>query len=137
MAQFAIPLMAVGAGLQAFGTFSKGRNDAKALQAQAAEAARQGYADEQTQRRQARQMLGEQAAAFAQSGSGVGGTAQLLMKQSSVLAELDALNIRDKGVRERAGLLAQAKAVKRDSTLMAGAQLLSGATRIASARGIG
>lgn len=89
--------------------------------------------DEETQRREASAFLGKQQAAFAEAGLGSEGSAGLLMKQSSVLAELDALNIRYGGRMRGTGLLSQAantraagKASARSGGLLAGAQLLSG-----------
>lgn len=89
----------------------------------------QGYADEEAQRRQARQIMGEQAAAIAQSGGGVG--LEDLVRQSATNAELDALNIRY-GARVKAtGLFSRAAAAKAQSKsiapfLMAGGELLRG-----------
>lgn len=64
---------------------------------------RQYSAREEALRRQARQALGAQRAAIAESGTGFGGSNQALIGQSTANAELDALNIRYQGALERAG----------------------------------
>lgn len=110
--------------LQAFGSFAGGQNDARALRRQAAVAREQALRDEEAQRREARQVLGMQAAAMAQAGGGID---EGLLRQSAVLAELDALNIRYRGAMESQGLLSQAKAAKREGIWQAGTTLLSGA----------
>lgn len=48
-------------------------------------------------RRDARQQLGAQAAAIAESGTGYGGSNRLIGEQDAVMAELDALNTRYEG----------------------------------------
>ena len=67
----------------------------------------EGTAQELAMRRQANQVIGEQAAATAQSGIGYGGTAADLMKQSLVNRELDALTIRYKASTQAAMLRSQ------------------------------
>lgn len=52
---------------------------------------------EDQQRRRARQIIGAQAAAGAQSGVGPGGSQALALEDSATQAELDALNIRYEG----------------------------------------
>lgn len=107
--------------------------NAAALGQQARTAQEQGYADEQTQRRQARQVIGDQAAAISQAGGGTGGTAAKVADQSAINAELDALNIRYGGNIKASGLMAQAQAEKLQgraarvqSGFLAGANLLKG-----------
>jgi hypothetical protein len=100
-------------------------NDAKEAQMQAA-------AEEEQLRREQRAFLGKQRAAFAEAGIGPGGTAGLIMDQSDVLAELDALNIRYGGQMRSKGLIAQASAEsrsKKGTALLAGSQVLYGASR--------
>jgi hypothetical protein len=109
--------------LQAYGTYSGGKADATALRLQAYTAQRQAKVDEDAQRRVARQVLGEQAAAFAQAGGGVD---ENIMRQSAINAELDALNIRYGGAMKASGLLSDARATRKQSAMLAGAQLLSG-----------
>jgi len=57
-------------------------------------AIQQGGQQEEAQRREARQSLGQQRAALAESGIGFDGTGGDLYQQSATDAELDALNIR-------------------------------------------
>ena len=128
-------VMGASAILQAIGTYRSGSDNSRALKNQAATASAQALADEASQRRQANQFLGSQAAAMAQAG-GIGGTNDLIASQSEIAAELDALNIRYSGMQRRAGLLAEAKAVKREATFMAGAQLLGAGSRYQSNRKI-
>lgn len=68
------------------------------VQRQNADAALQQSASEQArQNRRARQVLGEQRAATAQSGTGFGGSNADLLDQSATLAELDMLNVAYEG----------------------------------------
>jgi hypothetical protein len=131
----ALPFLisASGALVQGQDAQAAGNANAAALGQQANTAAAQGYADEQTQRRQARQLTGTQAAAVAQAGAGMGGTTAKVIEQSGINAELDALNIRYGGLQKASGLLAQAQAEKaqgkaaaRQSYFLAGANLLKG-----------
>lgn len=117
--------LAIGA-VGAFGAMQKGRKQAKMSRAQAKIAQAQAYEDEQAQRREAKMLLGAQAAAMAQSGTGVEGTNEQVLRQSAALAELDALNIRYRGLSEAHGLLKQARAQKRAGDLSAGLSLLKG-----------
>lgn len=64
---------------------------------------------EEAARRHARQILGKQRAAIAESGAGFGGTYAGVIDQSAANAELDALNARYQGDIESRGLLAQAE----------------------------
>lgn len=118
--------------LGAFSSLAAGNAEsanADALRQQARSASNQALRDEEAQRREARQVLGEQAAAMAQAGGGYGGTNEKLLTQSATLAELDALNIRYGGFMRRSGLLAEAVGAKASSggfNLQAGGQLLQG-----------
>lgn len=68
------------------------------IQRQNADVALQQSASEQgRQNRRARQILGEQRAGVAQSGTGFGGSNADLLDQSATLAELDMLNIAYEG----------------------------------------
>lgn len=118
--------LAIGV-VSAFGSMQKGRKQAKLSRAQARAAQEQAYGDEQAQRREAKMLLGAQAAAMAQSGTGVEGTNEQVLRQSAALAELDALNIRYRGLSESYGLRKQASAQKRAGDLSAGLGLLKGA----------
>lgn len=66
----------------------------KVAQSNAELAIQQGGQQEEAQRREARQALGQQRAALAESGIGLDGTGGDLYQQSAADAELDALNIR-------------------------------------------
>lgn len=66
-------------------------------------------AREEQQRRVARFASGERQAAIAQSGTGLGGSNADVDRQSEILAELDALNIRYEGQNQSTGLLNQSK----------------------------
>lgn len=112
------------AAVQAIGTLSQSRAQADTARAQAqaldynAAVARQNaqiateqtVQREQTQRRQARAVMGRQAAALAQSGVGLSGSALDVADQSGLFAELDALNIRYEGALQSRGYLAQSSA---------------------------
>lgn len=73
---------------------------------QRAETVQQVYGQrEEQQRRESRFDAGRRRALIAQSGSGFGGSNELLDSQSETMAELDALNIRYEGELEAKGLL--------------------------------
>lgn len=63
---------------------------------------------EEAQRRAARIFQGQQRAAIAESGAGLGGSNADIERQSEIFQELDALNIRYEGTLQRKGLLDQA-----------------------------
>jgi hypothetical protein len=71
----------------------------------AALVAQQTSAREEQQRRESRQLLGTQRAAIGQSGVGYGGSSADIIRQSTVSAELDSLNVRYAGDLERMGIL--------------------------------
>lgn len=84
--------------------------NARVMEQNAATERQQANAREEMQRRQARQVLGEQAAGLAQAGIGLGsGSALDVMQQSATNAELDALSIRYEGDLRARGLLASAE----------------------------
>ena len=97
-------LMIAGAAVQAIGAIQQG-NAAKAaadynasmLERNAEIERSQANQREEAKRREARGLLGKQAAAFAQSGGGLDGSAADVMKQSATYAELDALTLRYEG----------------------------------------
>lgn len=121
---WAIP--AAAGGLQAYGTLSGASDDASAMQEQARVARAQALQDEYAQRRAGRQNFGRLAAAMAQNGGGVD---EGLLRQSSLNSELDALATRYAGAMKGYTLESEASSLKRRSKLMAGAQLLSGASQ--------
>jgi len=86
--------MAVGAVVQGAQAQQAARYNAWAMTAQANATNAEGAQREAQQRRDAREFLGRQSAAIGESGAGYGGSSQLSLEQSSVNAELDALNIR-------------------------------------------
>lgn len=160
----AVPFIIAGAS--AYGAIQQGNQNRAALQQQADQAQRdrdaqinqarvarqQAGADEEAQRREARQLLATQRAAIGQAGIGTGGTPGLLMEDSEMQAELDALNIRYGGEQQAANLLNQANEsgisskilrgnasqAARSGYLKAGAGLLSsGASMYAKSRGSG
>lgn len=80
------------------------------IQRQNADASLQQSASEQArQNRRARQVMGEQRAATAQSGTGFGGSNADLLDQSATLAELDMLNIAYEGQMRARGSEIQAQ----------------------------
>jgi hypothetical protein len=119
---WAIP--AAAGTLGAAGTLRGARSDANLLTGQAETSVRQANRDEEAQRREGRQHLGRMAAAMAQAGGGVDEKA---LEQSSTAMELDALNIRYAGQMRAQGLLAEARSIRKQSKLLAGANLLQGA----------
>ena len=82
--------------------------NADALKQQASVVNQQAAMAEDAQRKQARQLMGEQRAAIAESGTGLLASGnQRLVVQSAKAAEQDALNIRYGGLLEAHGLLAK------------------------------
>jgi hypothetical protein len=98
--------------IEGVGGYKQGKSQSKLMRQQARVAEQQGLADEEAMRRQAREILGAQAAAMAQSGTGPGGSNELIARQSAALAELDALNIRYRGQMQAKALRKGAKSAK-------------------------
>lgn len=119
--------------LGAFGAYRQGKTESRLLRQQAKLATQQAYADEEAHRREARAFMGAQAAAMAQAGTGIEGSNELLVQQSAALAELDALNIRYRGLIRAADLGYRAKEAKKGGTLSAGLSLLKGAASMYAA----
>lgn len=120
---FVAPLMPwIAGGLGFAGALVSGAEQAAQMQQQAqiddyrATVARQAAtakgqqtsAAEEALRRQQRQDLGRMRAAIAESGTGFGGSNADVLRQSTTLAELDALNIQWEGNVERLNLLNEA-----------------------------
>ena len=130
----------IGTAMSALGAISQGNAEASAAkyhakmsEMNAANARAQASVNEDAQRRQARRFLGTQRASFAQAGIGLSGSAEDVMAQSAVDAELDALNIRYQGELEAAGMTNEAnlqrmraKNARSGGFMTAGAKLLSG-----------
>jgi len=95
----------VGAGL--FGADMHSKN-AAALRREARTAASQGYRDEEAQRRESRQFMGLAGAALAENG-GTGVQGDAILRQSEMLANLDALNVRYGGLQRARGIRQQAR----------------------------
>lgn len=117
--------------MQGIDNYRTGVRNYAALTQASQESSFQAYEDEAAQRREATLFQGRQAAALGQAGIGSGGTAGTALRQSAVLAELDALNIRYAGQQKSKNLraqgdeeLRQGKAGKKAANQLAGAQLL-------------
>ena len=108
---------------------------------QAASELQQSGAREEQQRRGARQVLGQQRAALAQAGIGMGGSSLDIEEQSADRAELDALTMRYEGDLRAKGLLAAAEgaeyegraAISAGKNAMTGAYLSAGASLLSAA----
>lgn len=108
---------------------------------QAASELQQSNAREEQQRRGTRQVLGQQRAALAQAGIGLGGSALDIEEQSADRAELDALTMRYEGDLRAKGLLAAAEgaeyegraAISAGKNAMTGAYLSAGASLLSAA----
>ena len=137
----------IGAGMQAIGQHQQGQADEQQAKQQAMlarsegdAAERQSLSAEELQRKNAREFLGRQAAAFAEGGSGSGAQ---VMNQSAINAELDALNVRYRGQLSKFGYKYNARSLEEEGSaksksanLSAGASLLRGASNYyASANG--
>jgi hypothetical protein len=158
VALFSSPIFQIAStAFQVIGAISDANSKSDAYESQAAwnqynatidrqnaDTARQQSASEQArQNRRARQVMGEQRAATAQSGTGFGGSNADLLDQSATLAELDMLNIAYEGQMRARGQEIQAqgedysagvnkgnaKRAKRAGIFNAGRSLLTGASR--------
>lgn len=118
MAWVAMVVAAVGALVQGRQQANEARAAAKVekyhagiADQNAAIAGQQASAEQERVRREGRQVLGAQRAAMAQSGTGMGpGTSNFdIQRQSTTMAELDALNVQYAGDLERRGLMQQAQ----------------------------
>jgi hypothetical protein len=115
--------------MDAIATLYTSGKQAKALKLQGKDALRQGFSDEAASRRQTRKQMGEIAASMAQAGGGYGGTNAFVLEDSSLNAEMDALNYRYRGTQQGRALRSQAKATKTGGYLLAGAQLMNSASK--------
>lgn len=111
------------AAIAAVGALVQGRQEANELRAQgevegyhatvaaqnAAAAGQQSSAEQERVRRESRQVLGEQRAAIGESGTSFTGSNVDIMRQSTTMAELDALNIQYQGEMERRGLMSESE----------------------------
>lgn len=123
---FAAVLPWIAGALAGVGAFAQGSAEAAGHKAQAqaydrdatiaaqnaAIAGQQSSAEQERVRREARQVLGAQRAAMAESGTAFNGSNVDIARQSTANAELDALNVQYGGEIERTGLLNQAEASK-------------------------
>lgn len=128
---FAIPLLAsagaamggtmgvLSTAMSVIGTLASAKSEADAAKynakvatQQAGQVASAANQQEEAQRRKARIFQGEQRAAISESGTGLGGSNLDIERQSEVMQELDALNIRYEGNVQRTGLLNQAALYK-------------------------
>jgi hypothetical protein len=114
----------------AYGSYQQGDATEDAFEDSAGEAFSQGYGDEQLQRRRARQFFGIQAASIAQAGLGYDGTIGRVIEQSETNAELDALNLRYRGLQRGRGLIEEGFAAKQAGKFGAGGNALSGASTL-------
>lgn len=117
----AAPVLLAASAASALGAIGQANSQAAMLQSQSAAAQYNARVAEQqakqavdvsvvqqlAQRRQARQVLGVQRAAIAQSGVGSGGSNRDVLERSETLAELDALNLAYEGTVKSRGYLAQ------------------------------
>lgn len=128
-----LPYMkAAGTLMQGASANRAGEANAQILKDQSREARDMATRDEEQMRRKARMQYGRQLAATGEAGGDYEGSSGLLLDQSILFSELDALTARYEGDKRARGLLAQSDAVKRQGReragaagLLAGAQLLS------------
>lgn len=134
-------LMMAGTAMQVIGQLQQGKaaaavgdRNAAMLEQNAAIERQQAGAREVAKRREAAQILGQQRAALAQSGGGMGGSAADIMEQSTINSELDALTLRYEGEMRARGLQQEASMeryagaqAKSQSRMAAVGSILSGA----------
>lgn len=134
MAWFAVALPWITGALGAAGAWQQGQQAkvaSRMMMDQARSEAGATARDEEQVRRESRMQLGRQIAAVGEAGGGYEGSAGLLLDQSAILAELDALNVRNGGAMRRGGLMLEAAGLRQSSRsagLLAGARLLTGAS---------
>ena len=114
-------LMAVGAGMQMYGSFAGGQASKEAYQDQAQSAEQnaamallKAKADAELQVIQSRKVLGEQTADFAAAGV-TGGSALAVMADSKINAEMDRLSILFDGDIRNANFRSQAKSLRKQA----------------------
>lgn len=98
-------------------------------------AVNQATAQEALVRRNSREMLGRQAAAFGAAGVGYGGSSEGALDQSAVNQELDALNTRYHGAMTGYGYGVQAQIEQSQAKQDTAAALLSGASALTKTGG--
>ncbi|MDU5473785.1 hypothetical protein [Pantoea sp.] len=143
MAAAALPWIAGGAaGLGALSNLSSASNaskqsklNAKLLDQQAANVALQTGSQVSQIRSQGAQIAGQQAAAFADNGTGTGGSNALIQRSSAIDTELDAANANYNGMAQAADIGNQANAMRATARAQRPGllSLLGGATSTASA----
>jgi hypothetical protein len=138
----AVAIPWIVAGVAALGSAAKAKAAGQAGAFNATQRQMEGQAalDQATQqeaqtRSADREILGKQAAAIGAAGIGYGGSSKGVMQQSAVNAELDALNVRYRGLFTNAGYKTEANLArwegdtnKKAYYLQAGGQILSGAS---------
>lgn len=120
MAAAALPWVAGGAaGLSALSNISSARNaskqsalNAQLLDQQANDVALQTGSQVSQIRRQGNQVLAQQAAGFADNGTGTGGSNALLQRSSAIDTEMDVANANYNGQMQQADLNNQAAAMR-------------------------
>ena len=130
---FAPYLAAAGTAIQGIQKAQASQYNAAVMTQEQRNTVDQAAAQEGQVRRNSREMLGRQMAAFGSANVGYGGSSEVALDQSAVNQELDALNTRYKGAITGWGYGAQAQldrsmAKQQNLTtgLMAGAALLKG-----------
>lgn len=122
-------LAAAGAAYEGIQKSQAAAYNAKVMGQEQANTVNQATAQEGLVRRNSREMLGRQAAAFGAAGVGYGGSSETALDQSAVNQELDALNTRYKGAITGWGYGAQSQidqAQSKSYGLLAGAAMLKG-----------
>jgi hypothetical protein len=122
-------LAAAGAAYQGIQAHNASVYNAEVMSQEQRNTVNQAAAQEGLVRRNSREMIGRQAAAFGAAGVGYGGSSETALDQSAVNQELDALNTRYKGAITGWGYGAQSQidqSQAKSQGLMAGAALLKG-----------
>lgn len=122
-------LAAAGAAYQGIKQSQADTYNSKIMGQEQANTVNQAAQQEGLVRRNSREMLGRQAAAFGSAGVGYGGSSEGALDQSAVNQELDALNTRYKGAITGWGYGVQSQidqSKAQGDQLMAGAALLKG-----------
>ena len=132
---FAPALLAIaGTAYTGYQKYSADQYNAKVMQTEQKVSVDQANAQEGLVRRQSREALGREAAAFGGAGVGYGGSSETALDQSAINQELDALTTRYKGAITGYGYGVQSSILNRQanqdvesSVLMAGGQALQAA----------
>lgn len=126
-----VALMVASTAVSTIGAISQANAAAQAAEYNAAVARQEAAAEEARRRREAERQMGQIRAGRAKSGVTVEGSPLIVLADSAMEAEIDALNARWTGETSAKLYKMEARSARRAGIYNAGASLLSGASKIA------